>query len=315
MASAAFTNDDAPTAGDIIIIPIDEIRIGQRLRPIDDVFAEALGLAMLRDGQHTAIEVCRTPGQSGWDLVAGGHRVRGAQLAEMGTLEAREVSSSMTYRRMREVSENLMRRDLDPVDRAAFVAEAVRLIKLRSGIDPEKDGRAVSASARWQKEVKAEASDATVTLTVAYGWTDQVAADLGLSKSAVERDLTLYRRLLPSLVEQLRRKRHPVLSNGSQLRALAKLSGDEQAAVVDLLTGANLPLAVKLGGMKAPTKVTEALAWLRQDAKSAPDPEAKRLATFLGTFARMSLAEKKGALAHLAEQLPAGFKFTTGEDA
>jgi hypothetical protein len=36
--------------------------------------------------------------------------------------------------------------------------------------------------------------------------------------------------------------------------------------------------------------------------------EDKRLSTFIGTFARMSLAEQRGALAQLAGMLPAPFK-------
>lgn len=311
MASASLVANDAGEAvGDLEAIPLDDtfmvrtdqIDVGERLREVDPVWAHALGQMMLRDRQRTAIEVCRLPGSKRWLLVAGGHRLVGAQHVGMEYLRAQVGSASRTERRMSEVMDNLGRRDLDPVDRAAFIAELVTLHKVRAGIDTTKDGRAVSAAVRWQKAVSQEADDANVTMTFAYGWTDDIAAQLGFSKSTIARDLSLYRRLAPSQIARLREARHPVATNASQLRALTKLEhGDQEMVVSQLLDG----------GMKS---VGDAVAKMR-GSNRAIDPEAKRLSTFIGTFARMSLAEKKGALAQLAGQLPAGFKLTTGEEA
>ncbi len=96
---------------------------------------------MARDGQRTAIEVCRLPGATRWTVVTGGHRLVGAQFAEIEYLRAQEVSPNRHERRMSEVLENLARRDLDPIDRAAFIAELVTLHKVKVGHDPAKDGR------------------------------------------------------------------------------------------------------------------------------------------------------------------------------
>ncbi|MDH7971744.1 hypothetical protein QH494_06070 [Sphingomonas sp. AR_OL41] len=313
MASAPANPHAVEIAGEIVILPVDQITIGERLRAIDDVWAMALGQVMAREGQQTAIEVCRLHGKPGWQLVAGAHRLTGARLVGMEFIEAREVSPSDAHRRMREVSENLWHRGLEPIDRAAFIAELVTIHKLRIGIDPTKDGRAASAAVRWSKAIKAEADDATATLATAYGWTAEIGEQLGLSARTVRDDLFLFRRLLPSSLARLREHRHPVATNASQLRALAKLEGREQEAVVDFLVWPGMSF-----GHPVPKTVAEALAYQRKSpagAKSAADPEAKRLGTFLATFGRMSLAEKKGALAHLAEQLPAGFKIINEEDA
>lgn len=293
-------NLQADPLPDFVLIRTDQVDRGERLRDIDPVWAEALGRVMLREGQRTPIEVCRLPGQQRWLLVSGAHRHAGAEIADIEYLRAEIVSANRDDRRMREVSENLWHSDLDPMDRASFVAEAVAIQKRRAGFDPAADGRAISAAVRWQKIVKTAAADANVTMTVAYGFTDRIAAELGFSTAKVERDLLLHRRLLPSLVARLRENRHPILNNATQLRALAKLDGAEQQKVV----------AALLGGARSVPDAVRSIA-----GEIAPDPETKRLSAFLGSFARMSLAERKGALVHLAAQLPAGFRLIEGDAA
>ena len=308
--ATAPANDfaDPVVAGEIIIVDPRRVRMGERLRAVDPIWAEALGGAMERDGQITPIDVCPVYDDHNfdWELAGpGGHRLQGALVREHDGIEARVVSSDLDVQRRREAAENLFRRPNDPMERAAAIAELVRIAKQRAGVDPQKDGRAVSAAVRWQKAVKAEASDANVTMTVAYGFTAEVAGELGLSASTIERDLALYRRLAPSLVARLREARHPVAANAGQLRALAKLEENQQRTVVDYLLYAGMSL-----GNPVPKTVAEALSYNKNGPAhrgDRADPEAKRLSTFLGTFQRMGLAEKKGALAHLAGMLPAGF--------
>jgi len=105
-------NDDAPQiAGEILLLDPREIIIGERLRKIDPVWAEALGKSMQRDGQIHPIEVCRIEGR--WHLAGpGGHRLTGA-IATGIPIEAREVSADAASRRRREAVENVLRRDND----------------------------------------------------------------------------------------------------------------------------------------------------------------------------------------------------------
>lgn len=309
MASAAIAttvaNDDAPqVAGEIIVLDPREIVIGDRLRAIDPAWAAALGKTMQSDGQIHPINVCRVDGV--WHLAGpGGHRLTGAKMVGL-PIEAREVSTNIDGQRRREAVENVFRRQNDPIERAAALAELVRLHKLRHGIDPSKDGRAASVNARWQKRIADEADDTTATIAVVYGWTDDVAADVGLSARTVRDDLMLYRRLPPSLIDRLRRHKHPALKNAAQLRSLAKIEADQQAKVVELLVAPGASL-----GHPQPKTVNEAIGLERHfagQAKPKPDAEAKRLSAFLGAYQRMSLAEKKGALTLLRDMLPAGFR-------
>jgi hypothetical protein len=134
------------------------------------------------------------------------------------------------------------------------------------------------------------------TMSHIYGWTDEVAAELGFSKRTIQRDLFLYRGLRPSVIELLREKRHPILKNAAQLRGLAKLEPAEQAFVArQLATG----LA---------KSVNEAIQRSRGSNSVTRSVEEKRLSAFLDTFNRMSLTEKRGALAQLAGMIPAPFK-------
>lgn len=275
------------STGDIGTIRVADIDIGDRLRPIDEAWADALGSIMAREGQRTPIVVCRLPGTKRWTLVAGGHRVAGARLHGIAYLKAEHISADRTERRLTEVSENIWRRGLDPIDRAAFVAELHDLLKVRAGVDPTQSPQQIAANVRWKKELKAEAGDASDKMSEAYGFSDQVADQLGLNRRTIERDLLLYRRLSPSDVERLREARHPVLGNASELRKLAALDDHKRSSVVGLL----------IHPMGLAKTVSQAVAVL--DQRPTKDPEIKRLSAFIGAFQRMGVTERKAALHEL----------------
>lgn len=287
-----------------ILIRTDEVDEGERLRPVDPVWAGALGQAMLRDGQDVPIQVCRLPGRNSWTLVAGAHRLAGAVFHGIEHLKAEVTSSQRDERRLREVRENLFRKDLMPLDRAAFFLEAVSIYKRKAGIDPERAGRSISAEIRWKKAVKEEAVDANATIAFAYGWSKTIGDEIGFSARTIEEDLRLYRRLPASTIERLRAARHPILKVAKQLKALADLEPAEGNRVVDKLVGE---------AVNGKTIQTVAQARGLLDQRSQIDPEAKRLSAFIGAFNRMGVAEKKGALSQLAGMLPAGFAIVEGE--
>lgn len=270
-------------------VRVADIDLGTRLRPVDRVWAAALGKIMLKDGQETAITVCRLPGKDRWTLVAGAHRVVGAQIEEIEQLKATIIGPGQLVRRQSEISENLHRKDLDPVERAAFVAELVTVMKLRAGIDPAASAQSIAANARWQRVNQFQSVDASATIAHAYGWADDVALETGFSRRSIYNDLLIQSRLSPSIIERLRVHRHPILNNATQLRALAKLDEQTQFMVVGRMID---------GGAKT---VAAAQAILAQKPVLAPD--AKRLSTFVGTFSRMGDVEKGAALTVLVSNM------------
>jgi len=297
--SNAWNADGSPRiVEDVIAVDVAEVDASERLRPIDADWATALGQVMLAEGQQTPILVCRNApgkGRKPWRLVAGGHRHAAAELfLDLNPLKAMKVEDSDLARRQAAIGENLWRRELAPIDRATFVAEMHDVLRARSGLGAASPQQ-IAANARWKKDLRKTASDASDIVSHAYGFTGQIAEQFGYSTRSIERDLLLARRLLPAVAEQLRG--HKVGANATQLRALAKLEAHEQKAVVaQLLVGAR--------------SVAEALTLIQDKPK--PAPEDRRLSAFIGSYARMSLTEKKGALAQLAGLLPAGFHLSTG---
>lgn len=275
--------DNLPVVEEIVMIETALIDAGSRLRAVDEVWAGALGDLMLREGQRDAIDVCRGEGGRFTLAGAGGHRLRAAQLRDIEALKARIWPNDPNSAMLREIADLLHRSDVAPYDRAVCIAEAVDCYKRMRGIDPAKEGRAASANARWQQVLSDQAEDANVTMTLAYGWTAEVAEQLGLSKSTIERALLLRRRIDASLVARLRKAAHPVATNDSQLRTLAKLEPSEQCRVVDQLVD-----------VSAPAK-TVADAQSRLGPKSEPiTPDKKRFNAVVGTLQRMSVTERIG---------------------
>ncbi len=304
MASAAVRDVLAVELGELAevdsILSVERalVDLGPRLRPVDPVWAEALGQLMSREGQRDPVDISRNPDSDRWEVHgAGGHRWTAAGLAEIEHLKVRVHAWNPDAARLREIADLIHRSNPLPFDRAQAVAEAVACYKRMRGIDPSKDGRSASVQVRWQNRLREEAADTNATFALVYGWSAEVAEQLGLSRRAIEYDLLLARRLQTSTVQRLREQRHPILSNASQLRALAKLDEAEQDRIVDQLTAA-LPAK----------SVSDAQARMRGANRVASDPAAKNLSAFLGAFSRMSLTEKKGALHELRDLLPAGYQ-------
>lgn len=290
MAALEVVSSDAPTVvGEILLIPTGQVEVRDRLRPVDPVAVEALACVLRVEGQRTPIEVCRLPGRKGWRLVTGAHR-RGACKLNGVPVRAIEVSADALDRRQAEISENLFRRGLDPIDRAAFIAELYELQRAKAGLE----GRSLQSAAaqtRWQKELKTQSADAIQIIGIAYGFTAEIAGVIGLSRQTVYNDLALHRGLRPDVVAKLRG--HSLASNATQLRALAKLPEGDQREISGLILA---------GKCKS---VSEARALLRNLPK--PDPEAKAWNAFFGSWSRMSAKRRREALAELAEQgLPKG---------
>lgn len=273
--SLAATPETRVDPGERITLDPNAIDLGERLRPIDEAFAAQLGQSMKVDGQIHAVDV-RPTNDGGWQLAgAGGHRVTGARLAGI-PIEATVVMFDGDVARRREAAENLFRRANDPLERAEAIAELVRLHRAQAGIE-----EASRREARMPRRLKEEAQGMCDTMSHIYGWGDEIAAELGFSKRTIQRDLLIYRGLQPSVIAHLRKNRHPVLKNATQLRAIAKLPPDEQRQVaVRLLAGAK--------------SANEAIRAVRGSNSVKLTPEEKRRSAILGALTRMSRTELLG---------------------
>ncbi len=106
----------------IVTIPLDRIDVGDRLRLVDEDYAQLIAASMQEDGQRAPIEV-RVAGADGTHrLIAGAHRVRAAQIVGLSDLQAVILKVGDLEAQRLEIEENLCRHELTELDRSVFLA-------------------------------------------------------------------------------------------------------------------------------------------------------------------------------------------------
>ena len=272
-------------ARSIFKVPVGMVDQADGLRPLDNGWVDALAQLMGRDGQRRPIEIYqKADGRYG--VIAGRHRLAAILLLGWATIDADILSLDALDRRAAEVSENLFKLGLSPLDRAAFVAEQIAVEKARAGLSEAISPQSVAATARWSDRIGAEADDASAKIAHAFGFTDQMAEKVGLSRRAIYLDLELHRGIRPDVAEKIRAL--PVAQNASQLRALARLPEAEQREVAGLIVA---------GTAKG---VTDAVGTLKQ--KPIPDTQKKAYSAFTGNWGRMPRQMQRLALIDILSQ-------------
>lgn len=203
-------------------IPLNDIAVIDRLRPVDLDWAQALASSFLSKGQDTAILVRPNP-DGGFILVAGAHRLEAARIAGLDAIRADVREMSVLEARLSEIDENLMRVELTAVDRAIFLSQRK---KVWDEMYPEtKQG----GDRKSQKALgKIKRTDCPFELTPTF--TKEVADKTGLSARTVRRAIELTNILSPDIISSLR---HTVLAdNAAQLKALAREKPEDQARII-----------------------------------------------------------------------------------
>lgn len=242
--------------------PVDEIEVGERLRRVDQSFVEGLAKIIEATGLQHPIDIMRIG--NGYRLAAGAHRLAAFKLLGRSHIPA-HVSAPETDQpeleiRLREISENIGRRELSAMDRAAHVAELKRVFMELYG-DPRGGDR------------KGEGSK--VQTLHFWSMDEDIAAKVGLSRRTVFADIELFSGL--SAATRQRLAGHALADNRAQLVALSRLDAGQQQQVLDLLLAAE-PQA---------STVNAALCII--DNKVDPkDPDTEAWAKFLKLWARAS---------------------------
>lgn len=107
----------------LLAIPLDRITVGPRLRAVDHDIVAAIAASMATTGQHTPVDVGPADAGGRHPLIAGAHRHAAALQAGLPTLLARVFEGTDDQCKLREIDENLLRRELSELDRAVFLAE------------------------------------------------------------------------------------------------------------------------------------------------------------------------------------------------
>jgi len=104
-------------------IPVAEIVVPERIRPVDEDHAKAIAASIASEGLLNPITVRHTPNAKGgkYTLVAGAHRLRAIEINGAEAIGAVLVKADKDSALLLEVAENLFRNELSVIDRAVFV--------------------------------------------------------------------------------------------------------------------------------------------------------------------------------------------------
>lgn len=222
---------------------VSKIFVGDRLRPIDMDYAEAIAASMSERGQISPIMIRRTPAKKGtpFTLVAGGYRTTAASLLGWTEIDAIVVEADAVEAQLLEISENLYRNELNPLDRAIFVMKYRELWE-------EKHGKITRGGNQ-----KSKPHDAGLVFNAGRELSKVVQERLGISQDKYERAVSIGIKLDPILKQAVRGT--SAENDQSQLLKLAKLSREDQIKVAATLT-AHPDVKMALAFTKPPALVT-----------------------------------------------------------
>lgn len=280
----------------VVSIAIESIAIGERIGFYNQTHAERIGESMDTEGQHAPIQVKRNGNAAKlpWTLVAGLHRVRGAEFRGWAHIQAIQVADKVTtdadLRRL-ELAENLSHRFRRPIERAIMMAAHA---KLEEAIDhPDHVGET-----RQQRGARVRNS-ASVTVTEGDGWRERTAKAFECAVPTLERHQRIYRDIveaLPDLAQAL--NDHPMGESFSNMRQLAvlplnDLQNDRRRAALTLLSRDD---------WKSMEEVLTSAFENRGSKGNRVDPRNYH-AVIKTTFEKMRLHEKRALLDDLPEIL------------
>lgn len=194
-------------------IPVAEIVVPERIRPVDEDHAKAIAASISSEGLLNPITVRNTPNAKGgkYTLVAGAHRLRAIEINGAEAIDAVLVKADKDSALLLEVAENLFRNELSVIDRAVFVQTYRELWE-------KQHGEITRGGDRGNQYTGGKGSS--------LPFAKHVADRIGLSKEAVKLLNRISQNLNPDLRNALRGT--AIADNQAQLLKLAKLEPSQQ---------------------------------------------------------------------------------------
>jgi ParB family transcriptional regulator, chromosome partitioning protein len=199
-------------------VDVSVIDVGHRLRAPDPDWIAAIADSFAEHGQQTPIEV-RITGER-YELVSGLHRLEGARRLGWTSIAASVLDISADEAELRQIDENLMRRELCELDRAVFLAQRQQVwqrLHPHTAQPGRKSGQIVSISADGAPAPR---------------FSKATAEKLGMSPRSIDRAIARAK-----IADDVRRALvgHPVADRAGQLDLLAALPPRDQRRVLGLL--------------------------------------------------------------------------------
>jgi ParB family transcriptional regulator, chromosome partitioning protein len=259
------------------MVALDAIDVGERLRPIDRDYVQALAASFSEQGQIQPIRVRpAADGGNRLQLVAGGHRVEAARLLGWTDIEATLRDLTDDEARIEEIDENVFRQELSALDLAVSLSERKRLYE---AAHPE----AAHGKAKKPKTEKGKVAN----LSTFASFSKDAARKTGLSERSVRRHVELVKALGPGTIAVLRAT--PLADNAAQLKALAGTRRQEREAIMAALVA---------GKASNVARAREAAGIVKR-----PDAEEQALDGFMAAMARLDLKQLKARLSILQDTI------------
>ncbi len=216
------------------LIQIDpaQVVVADRLRAIDSDYVAFLAESIGRRGLDTPIRVT-TPDKNGFcRLIAGAHRHAAALQLGLATIPAIPFSGDELQAELLEIEENLVRRELSPLDQATFLA--------RHKVVWEALYPATEHGGDRRRKSSRQVGDLKHNHPMAERFSKVVAKKLGLAERSVQRAVQRYHALTPAIRERIAGTW--IAENGSALDDLVgrgtALTEAQQHGVLDLVLDA-----------------------------------------------------------------------------
>ena len=257
------------------VLKVADITIGERLRQIDEAHAQLLAESLRQTGHlrnRPEVRLQRRGKKIVHTLISGGHRMRAVRIAGWEEVEVEVYEGTDDEVRMWEIDENLIRHDLNPLDRAVFLAERKGLyLKLH----PETAAGIAGAEAKHGR-----ANDI-------MSFAAATAEKCGWSVKTIERAISIATAIKPDV--RARIAGTALAKKQSELLALMRLAPSDQHRVLDLLL-AEEPKA----------KTVEAARKIALGVREAADPSAENaLAKLLRVWEDTPPPVRRSFLEHL----------------
>lgn len=250
-------------------IPVAAIDVRPGRRRIDPSWVKTLAELMKGSADCQPIEVVQRGER--YDLVFGGHRLAAAQAkgwAEIPTIVKQPADfADEAEIVLREITENLARRELSALDRAVDVARWREVYEAAHG---------TVRKGRPAKLVQVAPISDEHAERFASSFSEAARRALGINRDIIKRALRI-----ASIAEDLRTliALHPIADNQSELLQLAAEPVERQREIVELLTRVALPAA----------SVADAIAILDRTPERPREAAWKALST---KFSRLKEAEQ-----------------------
>lgn len=205
-------------------IPLAEIDVSGRLREIDDGYAQLLAENIRQTGRLRQPVEVRVKKDGGYKLIAGGHRYRAVELVGSAEIDAFVYEANDDQARLAEIDENLVRHDLNPLDRAVFLAQRKEIYER---LNPETKNGAQGGRGGKRNE------------TEIISFSKDTAERCGLTDRAIRLSVMIANRLAPEI--RARIAGTWIAKKQSELLALVKVEPAKRLAVIDVLLAEDSP--------------------------------------------------------------------------